>query len=173
MQYIFIISKFVFNFFIILLLVSIFIKYKTINIDRIRQKKILDIRSKISSSLYINEQNRFLITKLIFSILLKNIILLFIIKNSIYINLYVAIWSTYDLLSFLVYILIYQFTVLIISSELNSFYEYNNNKLLNFFIFHINKINPFLLRILLKIIFIFVLITLCFFIINFIPHLIY
>ena len=159
-----------FNFFIILLITSVFVKYKIVNTDYINNNFFYNLIQKITSIFYINNNNRLLLNKLLLLFIFKNCFLYSFIKKSIYINEFLFIWCLHDILSFFVSIISIIFITNIFND--NIFNIFNNNKILKIVNYYISSKNS-LYTYMLKIILLFIFIKICFFIVNMIPHIIY
>lgn len=173
MQYTFIIIKFIFNILIFISLYNILIKYKVLNFNNQNNSIIFVNLNKISSIFQISSKDIFLISKLLVLVFLRNILLLIIIKNNLYYNPYILVWSFYDLISFLIYGTTYVCMLFILGSEFESIKLLNiltnKSNILKYF----DNIKLFPLRIFSKFFLVIVIYNILFYLVNFIPHISY
>ena len=173
MQYTFITIKLIFNVFILISIYNFFIKYKMINNDYVKQNNFLSKINKIGSFISLGKDSLFLFPKILAIVFIKNFLLVSLIKKSIYMNIYLLAWSSYDLFHFITYILIFMSIFIIASSEMNYFNNVKKFTIISLVLHFINKLNNRFLRIFIKILLVVVFFNIIFIIISFIPHINY
>ena len=173
MQYTFIIIKLVFNLFILLSLYNIIARYKIVGIGQFSNTNFLSTMKKISTYVRLGETSLLLVPKFLILIILKNILLITIVKKTLYYNPYFLVWSLHDLLCFIVYSMTYITIVFLIGNEFGLSCVFDKFIVTKKILEYINNIKAFAVRISVKIFIVLLLSNMMLFMVNFLPHINY